>query len=77
VENDFADLFLMALEVAAPGAKILLSTNCTRITVRDLEKLARAGLKTVRRSAEFTQTPRPPDFPPGHGAVTLWALLRD
>jgi 23S rRNA (cytosine1962-C5)-methyltransferase len=77
VEKDFADLYMAALDVAAPGAKILLSTNCTRITVRDLERIIRLGLKTNRRSGELAHTPRPEDFPYGSGATTLWILLKD
>ena len=76
VEDGLEDLLLAALELAAPQAAILLSTNCTRLDRRTLENIARFALKTTRRSGSFHQEPPLPDFPRGEGAETLWITLR-
>ena len=76
VEQDLENLVLAALELAAPNASILLSTNCTRLDRRALESIARFCLKSVRRGADFHQESPLPDFPPGEGAQTLWARVR-
>ncbi len=76
VERDFEDLLLAALEVATRDARILLSTNCTRLDARALEVMARYCLKTTRRAGSLQPGARLPDFPPGNGARTLWMLLR-
>ena len=75
-EEDFEALLIAALEVAAPIARILLSTNCTKLEVSDLERLARFALKFARRPGELHPAPQLPDFPHGHGARTLWLTLR-
>jgi 23S rRNA (cytosine1962-C5)-methyltransferase len=77
VERDFEQLLQAALEVAAPRAKVLLATNCTRISASALEAMARFALKTARRNAAFHREPPLPDFPPGTGAESLWLLLKD
>jgi 23S rRNA (cytosine1962-C5)-methyltransferase len=76
VERDLEALFVAALEVAAPHARILLSTNCTRLDGRALEAIARYGLKAARRSGEWHREPPLPDIPPGQAARTLWVTLR-
>ncbi len=76
VEHDLETLLLATLALAAPRAKILLSTNCTRLTRRALETLARHALKGVRRTANFHTEPPLPDIPAGTGAQTLWLLLK-
>ena len=76
VEEHFEDLLIAALEVASPLARILLSTNCTTLDAGDLGRLARFALKFVRRPGELHPGPQLPDFPPGHGARTLWISLR-
>jgi len=76
VERDFEELLLAALEVAAPNANILLSTNCTRLNRRALEGIGRFTLKATRRAADFQAEPPLPDFPPDAGAQTLWMLLK-
>ena len=76
VEQDLETLLLAALALAAPRAKILLSTNCTRLTRRALETLARHALKGVRRTADFHVEAALPDIPAEFGAQTLWLLLR-
>ncbi len=53
VEEDIEALLLAALELAAPRAKVLVSTNCTRLPRRALENVARFALKATRRAAEF------------------------
>jgi 23S rRNA (cytosine1962-C5)-methyltransferase len=76
VERDFEHLLLAALEVATRDARILLSTNCTRIDERALEVMARFCIKTTRRAGSFQPGARLPDFPRESGARTLWMLLR-
>lgn len=76
VERDFERLLLAALEVAARDAKILLSTNCTKLNGRALEVMGRYCLKATRRAASFQFPPRLPDFPPGAGASSVWMILR-
>ena len=76
VEQDLETLLLAAFEVAAPRAKILLSTNCTRLDRRALEAIARFACKTTRRAADFHAEPPLPDIPAEAAAQTLWLLLR-
>lgn len=75
-EHDMEALLLTALNLAAPRAKILLSTNCTRLTRRALETLARFALKGVRRTADLHNEPPLPDIPADSAAQTLWLVLR-
>ena len=76
VESDLETLLLAALALAAPRAKILLSTNCTRLTRRALETIARFALKGVRRTADFHAAAPLPDIPADSAAQTLWLLLK-
>jgi len=72
VQRDFDRLVALALEVAAPGAKILLSVNHSAMRVADLEWAARAALKLAGRGGRFHSTAPLADFPPGEGAKTVW-----
>lgn len=74
VERDFENLLLEALEVAAPGARVLLSTNCARLTSRTLETIARFCLKATRRTGTFHKEAPLPDVPGEFVAETLWLL---
>ena len=76
VENDFEQLLLSALEVAERDARILLSTNCTRLNERDLEVMGRFCLKATRRAGSFQRTPSLPDLPSGVASRSLWLILR-
>ena len=76
VEDQIEDLLRSALEVAAPKASILVSTNCTKLTSDILERTVRFVLKTQRIGAEITREAPLPDFPSGEGAQTLWAQLK-
>ena len=76
VEQDFEALFLAALEVATPRARILLSTNCTRLNRRTLEAIARFGLKAARKAGDLHIEPAVPDIPSDQCAQTLWVNLR-
>jgi 23S rRNA (cytosine1962-C5)-methyltransferase len=76
VEHDFEKLLFAALEVAERDAKILLSTNCTRLTERTLEVMGRFCLKATRRAGSFLPAVALPDFPPGAGARSVWMILR-
>lgn len=76
VGQHLEDLVIAAMEVAALSAHILISTNCTTIQHADLERVARFALKFHRRPGDLHREAQPPDFPPGHGARTLWVSLR-
>ena len=75
VRDDFEKLVALALAVAAPGAQLLLSVNHSGMRAGDLEQAARAALRLCNRAGTFTRTPALPDFPPGHGASTVWLQL--
>jgi 23S rRNA (cytosine1962-C5)-methyltransferase len=75
VEDDMGELVEAALEVAAPRARLLLSTNCTRLDVRALERIGRQAMKVRRRSGSFLPCASPEDFPRGEGASCLWLQL--
>ena len=75
-EDDLQSLLDVALEVAAPGARILLSTNCTKLSTSELERIARFSLKTARQQGVLQTSPALPDFPQGAAATTLWIHLR-
>jgi 23S rRNA (cytosine1962-C5)-methyltransferase len=76
VQRDFDRLVALALEVAAPGAKILLSVNHSAMRVADLEWAARAALKLAGRGGRFNSTAPLADFPPGQGAKTVWLEMK-
>lgn len=76
IENDFEDLLNSALEVAGPKCAILLSTNCSKLDPTSLEYRARRCAKERRRTADYLFSGPPLDFPAGHGACTLWMLVR-
>ncbi len=76
VEQHFEDLLTAALEVAAPRCAILLSTNCTKFDPATLERMARFSGKLNRRTVECVRASSLPDFPPGHGASTIWMNTR-
>jgi 23S rRNA (cytosine1962-C5)-methyltransferase len=75
VQRDFDRLVALALEVAAPSAKILLSVNHSEMRVAELERAARSALRLQKRAGRFEPSPALIDFPPGHGAKTLWLEL--
>jgi 23S rRNA (cytosine1962-C5)-methyltransferase len=75
VEDDMGELVEAALEVAAPRARLLLSTNCTRLDVRALERIGRQALKVRRLPGSFLPCLPPEDFPRGAGASCLWLQL--
>lgn len=76
VEQHLEELVIAAMEVAAPVAHILISTNCAKLLPADLERVARFAMKFHRRAGVLHRESQPQDFPPGHGARTLWVSLR-
>ncbi len=76
VESDFERLLLATLDLAERGARVLLSTNCSKLTERTLEVMSRFCLKTARRAGDFHRQPLPVEFPPGSAATTVWLTLR-
>ena len=75
-ESDLEKLLLLALDLATPHARILLSTNCTRVRSSDLESMSRFALKARRLNGQLLRAASLPDFPPDAGARTLWIQLR-
>jgi 23S rRNA (cytosine1962-C5)-methyltransferase len=76
VERDMEALLMAALEVAEPKARILISTNCTRLETRDLEQLARYTLKLNRLGGDIHHEPDLPDIPADLAARTVWLMLK-
>jgi 23S rRNA (cytosine1962-C5)-methyltransferase len=76
VQRDFGQLVTLALEVAAPGARLLLSVNHSAMRVADLEWAARTAMKLAGWSGRFITSAGLPDFPPGEGAKTVWLELK-
>ncbi len=76
VERDFEKLLLTALELTERNASILISTNCSTLSGRALEVMARYCLKITRRAGNFRRTLPLSDFPPGAGASSVWLTLR-
>ncbi len=76
VQRDFGQLVTLALEVAAPGARILLSVNHSAMRVADLEWAARTALKLAGRSGRFIPSAALPDIPAGEGAKTVWLEVK-
>ncbi|MEI9997877.1 MAG: class I SAM-dependent methyltransferase [Verrucomicrobiota bacterium] len=76
VQRDFGRLVELALDVAAPGAHVLLSVNHSAMRVADLEWAGRSALKLAGRTGRFVASEPLPDFPAGHGAKTVWLELR-
>ena len=64
-----------ALETTERDGWILLSTNCSGLSQRDLEYMGRHCLKVARRTGQFCHEGSLPDFPPGAGASTVWLHL--
>ena len=76
VQRDFDRLVTLALEVAAPGAQLLLSVNHSEMRVADLERAARAALRIAGHAGRFSNAATLADFPPSHGAKTVWLEVR-
>lgn len=76
VGEQMEDLLRLALGLSAPGASLLVSTNCTKLDRPSLERMVRFVLKTARLGGEISSEPQLPDFPDGTGAKTLWLRIR-
>ncbi|HEX3420800.1 MAG TPA: class I SAM-dependent methyltransferase [Candidatus Udaeobacter sp.] len=76
VQYDFKDLLVSGLAVAERDAHVLVSTNCSALSVRALEVMARYCLKEMRRSAAFHRPLPLQDFPPRIGSSSVWLALR-
>jgi 23S rRNA (cytosine1962-C5)-methyltransferase len=72
VQRDFGRLVELALELAAPGARLLLSVNHSAMKIADLERAARAALKMQGRSGRLGHAAPLADFPIDDGAKTVW-----
>jgi 23S rRNA (cytosine1962-C5)-methyltransferase len=68
-ERGYEDLIAAALACAAPGAALLLSTNCTTLNAFKLRSMA---ARVSRGKAGFHRAQVQPDFPEGHGSSTVW-----
>ncbi|MCX6973651.1 MAG: class I SAM-dependent methyltransferase [Verrucomicrobia bacterium] len=72
VERDFGALLAANSEIVSPGGAILLSTNFSGWTTRDLISTASGILPPETR---FQIVPPPPDFFGETPSATVWALL--
>lgn len=70
VERDLPTLIDLAVQCSAPGASILLSTNCTTIGVTELHHMG----ENVVPDAKFSPSHTLPDIA-RHGAATVWMTL--
>lgn len=75
VETDFPLLLDLALDLASPHARLLLSTNCTRLQLRDLERFAHNAASQRGLRASYTPGPPLPDIPPTSMPTTLWMQI--
>ncbi len=71
-ETDFGRLIELAFACAAPGALVLLSTNCSKLDEFQLRSL---GRQHASIPVTFIASPVLPDVPVGHGAATVWMRL--
>lgn len=74
-ERDFGVLLELALDVAAPGARLLLSTNCSKLQVRDLDIIARGALKNRGLNGVLTPGTTLPDIPSSAMPTTVWVEM--
>ena len=72
VERDFGALLAATSDIVSPGGAILLSTNFSAWTTRDLIATA-SGI--LPRDTRFHIVPPPPDFFGETASATVWALL--
>ena len=72
VERDFGALLAATSEIVSPGGAILLSTNFSGWTTRDLISRASGILPPETR---FQIVPPPPDFFGETPSSTVWAIL--
>jgi 23S rRNA (cytosine1962-C5)-methyltransferase len=75
VERDFPALLDLALDVAAPHARLLLSTNCTRLWIADLERFAQEAVDKRGLRVETMAGEMLPDIPDEAMPTTLWMTL--
>ncbi len=70
VGEDISRLLDLALACAAPGAWILLSTNCSSLSLSDLRSIAEPFAGETHSAGPL------PDIPAGDSATTLWMRCR-
>jgi 23S rRNA (cytosine1962-C5)-methyltransferase len=68
-ERDYGRLMELAFACAAPGALVLLSTNCAKLDEFQLRAL---GRQHAFAPVVFIGSPALPDIPTGRGAATVW-----
>lgn len=73
VEHDLKLLLQAALPLLSSPGKILISTNCSRITKFDLIQLCQATL--IDRPFQLHEEPPLLDIPESRAAQTLWLLI--
>lgn len=73
VEQDSKFLILGALPLLKPKGKMLVSTNCDRISKEALIQICYSGLG--RRRCEFHYESPLPDIPEAYAAKTVWLIV--
>lgn len=74
-EYDFPRLLRMALTCAAPGASLLLSTNCSSLRVSDLQNIGTSVAASFNMPVRFYKCKPQCDVLGGSTASTLWIEL--
>lgn len=72
IERDLPGMVHEAASVLGPGAALLVSTNYSAWSLRDLETLV-AG--NIRRPFTLSRAERQPDFPDNGGSLTVWVIF--
>lgn len=75
VEKDFPKLIDLAVACAEKKARILLSTNCTRLLLIDLESMGRSVCTDRGLAFRFQTTPPPADVGAYAAPCTTWLHL--
>jgi 23S rRNA (cytosine1962-C5)-methyltransferase len=71
-QRDYRRLIELAVPCAAPGAVILLSTNCFQLGASELRAL---GRRHVPAPVSFFAPPPPPDIPAESAAASVWMRM--
>ncbi len=72
IERDLPGIVHEAASVLAPGGAMLVSTNYSAWSLRDLETLVAAN---IRGPFTLARAERQPDFPDTGGSLTLWVVF--
>ena len=75
VEDELPELAAQVFPLVEPGGHLLLSTNCERLSLENLEAFAEGAARSSGRSWKTVSVPAPEDIPQGQGAVGVWVKV--